>query len=366
MAVANHIEKVRERLRRGEFPSEAAVSQGIVLPSLHELGWPVFDTNVVIPEYSVEGRRVDFALCHPVNRRPLIFIEVKKVGISDGADRQLFEYAFLQGVPMAIFTNGQEWNFYLPGEQGRYDERRVYKLDLLERDIEESVYRLERYLQYERVCSGEALKAARSDYQNVARAREIEAALPKAWKSLLEEPDSLLLELLADKVEDLCGYKPDLDVCSRFIATVMRNHVDVPPQYPTLPRTRNPLTAERIETDDRVRAGSECFIMFEGKTYKPGSAIKTMLKLFQLLAEADPGFLDRFAAMKHGSKRKYIARNRLDLYPDRPDLAKQCSAEIIPGWWMGTNYSKREIKQIIEMALGIISPTLRAKIQYEL
>ncbi|MGQ9874110.1 MAG: hypothetical protein ACUVSL_02470 [Chloroflexus sp.] len=366
MPVANHIEKVRERLRRGEFPSEAAVSQGVVLPSLHELGWPVFDTNVVIPEYSVEGRRVDFALCHPVNRRPLMFIEVKKVGISDGADRQLFEYAFLQGVPMAIFTNGQEWNFYLPGEQGRYDERRVYKLDLLERDIEESVYRLERYLQYERVCSGEALKAARSDYQNVARAREIEAALPKAWKSLLEEPDSLLLELLADKVEDLCGYKPDLDVCSRFITTVMRKHVDVPPQYPTLPRTRNPLPAERIETDNWVRAGSECFIMFEGKTYKPGSAIETMLKLFQLLAEADPGFLDRFAAMKHGSKRKYIARNSLELYPDRPDLAKQCSVEIIPGWWMGKNYSKSNIKHIIEMALGIVSPTLRAKIQYEL
>ncbi|WP_162015831.1 MULTISPECIES: hypothetical protein [Chloroflexus] len=286
--------------------------------------------------------------------------------MSDWADRQLFEYAFLQGIPMVIFTNGQEWSFYLTNAQGSYDERRVYKLDLLESDIEESIYRLERYLQYDWVCSGEALEATLSDYQNVARTREIEAALPKAWKSLLEEPDSLLLELLADKVEDLCGYKPDLDVCSRFITTVMRNHVDVPPQYPTLPRTRNPLPAERIETDDRVRAGSECFIMFEGKTYKPGSAIRTMLKLFQRLAEADPGFLDRFAAMKHGSKRKYIARNRLELYPDRPDLAKQCSVEIIPGWWMGKNFSKRDIKHIIEMALGIISPTLRAKIQYEL
>lgn len=33
---------------------------------------------------------------------------------------------------------------------------------------------------------------------------------------------------------------------------------------------------------------------------------------------------------------------------------------------MGKNYSKRDIKHIIEMALGIVSPTLRAKIQYEL
>ncbi|GIV86872.1 MAG: hypothetical protein KatS3mg054_0901 [Chloroflexus sp.] len=155
MAISNHIEKVRERLRRGEFTSEAAVSQGILLPTLHEPGWPVFDTSVVVPEFSIQGRRVDFALCYPA-LRPLIFIEVKKVGMSEGADRQLFEYAFHSGVPVAVLTDGQEWSFYLPGEQGRYDERRVYKLDLLEREIEEAVSRLERYLQYERVCSGEA------------------------------------------------------------------------------------------------------------------------------------------------------------------------------------------------------------------
>ena len=205
MAIENHIEKVRDRLRRGEYTSEAAVSQGILLPALHELGWPVFDTSVVVPEYSLEGRRVDYALCHPANR-PSVFVEVKKVGLSDGADRQLFEYAFHLGIPMAILTDGQEWSFYLPGEQGRYDERRVYKLDLLEREIEEAVKRLEKYLSYERVCSGKALESGREDYQNVARDREIETILPKAWSALLEEPDSLLLELLAEKAEDLCGY----------------------------------------------------------------------------------------------------------------------------------------------------------------
>ena len=198
MALENHIQQVRDRLRRGEYTSEAAVSQGILLPALYELGWPVFDTSIVVPEYSLEGRRVDYALCHPAIR-PSVIVEVKKVGLSDGADRQLFEYAFHLGVPMAILTDGQEWGFYLPGEQGRYDERRVYKLDLLERDIEEAVMRLAKYLSYERVCSGLALKAARADYQNVARDREIENVLPKSWSALLDEPDSLLLELLAEK-----------------------------------------------------------------------------------------------------------------------------------------------------------------------
>ena len=221
MPIKDFIEKAQALLRHGVLTSEAAVSQGILLPALHELGWPVFDTSVVVPQYSVEGRRVDFALCHPPNR-PSVFVEVKKTGFSEGADRQLFEYAFHIGVPMAILTDGQEWSFYLPGEQGRYDERRVYKLDLLERTVEEASTRLTKYLGYERLCSGEALRAARSDYQNVARDREIEATFPKAWRSLLDEQDSLLLDLLAEKVESLCGYKPDPDACSRFLKTTLK------------------------------------------------------------------------------------------------------------------------------------------------
>lgn len=216
MKLAEHIQKLREDLKEGKFTSEAAVSQGILLPTLHVLGWPVFDTSIVIPEYTVEGRRVDYALCNPPNK-PYVFIEVKKIGLSGGADRQLFEYAFHLGVPIAILTDGQEWSFYLPGEQGRYDERRVYKLDILERDISEAEQKLKAYLSYENICSGKALESARADYRNVARKRIIEINLPKAWEAVLKEQDSLLLELLSEKVEDICGYKPDLDTCSNFL-----------------------------------------------------------------------------------------------------------------------------------------------------
>ena len=72
---------------------------------------------------------MDYALCHPP-REPLVMVEVKQIGQSKGADHQLFEYAFHKGVPMAVLTDGQEWHFFLPTEQGDYGERRVYKLDL--------------------------------------------------------------------------------------------------------------------------------------------------------------------------------------------------------------------------------------------
>jgi len=363
MGIDKHLEKIREELRQGKFTSEAAVSHGILLPTLHELGWPVFDTSIVIPEFSIEGRRVDYALCHPANR-PSVFIEVKRVGLSEGADRQLFEYAFHMGVPMAILTDGQEWSFYLPGGQGRYEDRRVYKLDLIERSTDEAEKTLKRYLSYDNVCSGEALEAARSDYQNVARHRVIESFLPKAWTALIREQDSLLLELLSEKVADLCGYKPDLDICSQFLEQQMQNSQFV--QTPK-PEKKNqisqPITYSYGAGTIRSRTVDNFSFSFRGKEFSAGSAREVMTKVFQLFAQEDKGFLERFASRKHGKKRRYLAKNKLDLYPGRPDLAEQHSVEVVSGWWLGTNYSRRNIQEIIDLALEVAGPRLKSVVQ---
>lgn len=216
MNLEQHIQEIREGIAAGRFSNEAAVSQGIVLRLLHALSWPAYDTQIVCPEFSLEGRRVDFALCHPP-QKPVAFIEVKQIGQSENAERQLFEYAFHIGVPFAILTDGREWNFFLPAEQGDYGERRVYKLDLVERDTPECVFRLNRYLKYDAIISGKAIDDAREDYRHVSRDRLIKKTLPDAWRRMVEEDDDLLLELLADRVESLCGYKPDLKAVAAFI-----------------------------------------------------------------------------------------------------------------------------------------------------
>ena len=361
MAIRDHVEKVKEDLRKGTFISEASVSQGILLPVLHELGWPIFDTSVVIPEYSLEGRRVDYALCHP-QKCPAVFVEVKKVGLSEGADRQLFEYAFHAGVPMAILTDGQEWSFYLPGEKGRYDERRVYKLDLLERSTKEAETRLRRYLSYDSVCSGDSLKAARSDYVNVSRKRDISSTFPIAWTSLLEEPDSLLLELLADKVEDLCGYKPDLDACGIFLEKKIQVGELVEAKRTVKRRIPRPQVKSNRDTGRSARTDKRFGYNFKGKRYTAGSAREVMTQVFQLLAEEDGGFLERFAARKHGRKRRYLARNKSELYPGRPDL-ELLSIEIVNGWWLGTNYSRRDIQKILNLASEVAEPEFLKTLQ---
>ena len=58
MTLQEHIDEIRDDLRNEAFMNEASVSQGIVLRLLHELGWPRYNTQVIIPEYSVEGEEL--------------------------------------------------------------------------------------------------------------------------------------------------------------------------------------------------------------------------------------------------------------------------------------------------------------------
>src|SRR5918997_640619 len=229
---------IRTGIKVGRYVNEAAISQGIVQRLLDDLGWPVYDTEVVAPEYSLGTRRADYALCHPP-REPVILIEVKQIGQSKGADRQLFEYAFHRGVPMAILTDGQEWNFFLPTEQGDYSERQLYKLDILERNPQQAESNFKRYLAYDAVRSGQAIEAARNDYRNAARKRQAQRTLPDAWTKLIESEDELLMELLSDKVEDLCGVKPDPEAVAAFLRKQPASASEATPA-PSPKRTKRP------------------------------------------------------------------------------------------------------------------------------
>lgn len=362
MSLTKHIEDVRAGIKAGRYGNEAAVSQGIVLRLLQALGWPTYDTQVVCPEFSLGGRRVDYALCHPTNK-PVAFIEVKQIGQSDGAERQLFEYAFHVGVPLAILTDGQEWNFFLPAEQGDYSERRVYKLDMVERDVAESVTRLERYLSYAQVSSGAAIAAAREDYKNISRSRQMLTTLPEAWSKLVAEEDELLLELLADKVESLCGFKPDVDTVARFFRenvglrgsqqAAARAQETTPLSPPSQSPSPAPTTRPSTAPPAHARAGGVGYT-FEGRFTSCRNGREVLVGVFEALAKRDATFLERFAARpKHGRTRRYLARSPEELYPGRPDLAREHSFRLQSGWHVGTNVSHAQIERIIEMACEV-------------
>ena len=276
MTLQEHIDEIRNDLRDGAFINEASVRENIVLRVLHELGWPRYNPQVIIPEYSVGGGQVDYALCHPASK-PLVFIEAKQVGKIEGAERQLFEYAFHEGVPIAILTDGREWHFFHPTGQGNYRDRRVYKLDLIERNSEESTKHLNRYLNYESIRTGEAIGAITEDYQNVSKQIQTEASLPEAWIKLVEEADEFLLDVVAEKTESLCGYRPTDEQILAFLKSLKEPELH-PREVPSLPIQKNPPISTTKKPQTRL-----VVTMSSGESIHYDSAIATFAAVIEKL-----------------------------------------------------------------------------------
>jgi hypothetical protein len=200
MDFQNTIKEIINAIKQREFLNEAEVTNGIVLRILNELHWNIYDTKKVKPQYRIDNKMIDFALCFPENK-PIAIIEVKALGKAVNTDEQVLTYAFKTGIPVAILTDGQEWHFYLPAERGSLTERRFYKLDLLEREGNEIEKIFTDYLDYEAVKNGSAIKKAKSDYDKQYKNKEINTSIPKAWDKLLQDRDSSLIKLIAEKLQ---------------------------------------------------------------------------------------------------------------------------------------------------------------------
>ncbi len=352
MSLETTIADITARLRQGKFPNEQAISQGIVLRIFQELGWDTWDTNIVWPEYQTGEGRADFALCHPPCK-PAVFTEVKQPGKAEEAVRQALEYAFHAGVPFVVLTDGRTWSFYLPAEQGSYEDRRVYKLDLYERPPAEAAEILIRYLERARVESGEALEVARKEYRSRNRRSQAKAAIPEAWRELVEKGDELLVEMLTSAVESKAGVRPDADDVAEFLVGLGKPVIietfrpsGVPSATPVSPRP----TVTRPVTESS-RSGK---LVLLGKAHAYHNAKDAMVIVLRELAKSDPTFLERCSQHPdaQGRKRRYIARTPEELYPDREDL-RDMREQLPGGWLVATNLNNVLKKTIIRLATEV-------------
>jgi len=78
------IARVRQSVRESpaDDPNEQSIKQGVILPILRDLAWPIDEPKIVFPEYPVPGGRVDYALCH--HNHPVIPIEAKRYSLKKG------------------------------------------------------------------------------------------------------------------------------------------------------------------------------------------------------------------------------------------------------------------------------------------
>ena len=217
-------------LRSGSLEREEEVKVAVILPILNALDWNSADPGSLRPEYPAGSGRVDYALL--CNGRPQVFVEAKRRGALDaGAEAQLFGYAVNNGVPLLVLSDGLCWDFYLSMADGRPEERRFHRLELRDEDrVPEYSETLEACFRKRQVASGAARRGAELRLEaNRSRTRAREA-MPDAWNALLNGPDELLCDLLADKVHARAGIEPDRSDVEEFLQRLMVARPSAGPQ----------------------------------------------------------------------------------------------------------------------------------------
>lgn len=248
------------------FDDEASIRSAAVMRMLAALGWDPFDVAQVKPEYAAGKRRVDFALL--VEGKPRVFLEVEPADADlDRRQPHLLSMAARSRVPLAVLTNGARWAFYLATAEGGED-RRVHTVDLLENEPEEGSEGLQRFLGQAAVTSDEAVANAKEVYRGLRRRRALRVDVPKAWEAILKDPPDLLLVLVAEVTERMCGFRPEKADVAAFLssntaAPEMKTVLEAPTASPPLESSRS--RAESF-TGKRVIG----FVLF-GQSYRPSA-----------------------------------------------------------------------------------------------
>ncbi|MEM5948602.1 restriction endonuclease subunit R [Spirochaetia bacterium 38H-sp] len=305
----NLIEDLKKDRRLFSF-DEAATKQVVVLKILKALGWNPFNIDEIYPEYSVGSKRVDYALRY--NMRDKVFIEVKKIREDlEKHQEQLLNYSFKKGVKLSILTNGISWWFYLPLREGSWEQRKFYTIEIYDQKTEDIVNKFEEFLSKENVISDRAVENAENLYKSRQKEYLTRETLPKAWNKIITEPNELLVELLADTTEKLCGYKPDNETAEEFLIKITQG---------TTTNTKKKIqTTTQPEYNKISDISSDSYsgkrivsFTFKGTRYPVQSWKELLIKIVNLMLSAHK---EQFNIVLNlaGQKRPYFTRNPNEL-----------------------------------------------------
>jgi len=195
---------------------KAAIKQAIILPTLNILGWDI--TNVldeVIPEYSIGGKTIDFYLKGGSND---IMIEVRKpLDEFERYQEQFLKYSYQQNVELAVLTNGLNWSIFIPRKKDKWETKCFYSIDIITQNPSDVAFRLFEFLSKPEVSSGNAIKKLESIYEDLNKNIIIEKTILEAWNLIISQPDDLVVDLLIETTNKLCGLKPEPSQIEKFL-----------------------------------------------------------------------------------------------------------------------------------------------------
>ena len=308
--IAQHLAGIKNTLVQRDL-DESATKQGVVLPLLRLAGWDVFNISEVTPEYTVGGRRVDYAL--KPSSQTAVFIEVKRNGENlDGHQQQLLEYCFQEGVKLAALTNGRTWWLYLPLQTGNWEQRRFLTIDIESQEPAVVEQRFIDYLSEEKVTTGEAISSAENLVRSQQRTGIASKAIIEAWKQIVETPDEILVDLVTETAERICGFKPETEQVQEFLSgqgrplgNTLRPREDrLRRPAPSGPYPKTPTVGTSIQEPQEIDGKSQkpTSLRFQGQDRRAGSWNDVLIQLCGLLNELQSPDFDRVLSIPRSER----------------------------------------------------------------
>ena len=357
--VQREIERIRGYISNGRLTQfdEANTKAIAIEPVLRELGWDVVDPDEVRREHSVGSRSVDYALfCNDTLK---IFIEAKKGSESlERHQEQLLDYAFAEGVEIAILSNGATWWFYLPIRAVNWERRKVATVELDRQNSTETAQKLVDVLSKENVCSGKAI-------QNAERHQILEA-LPKVWNQLVSKPDSSIVKLLAERTHRLCVREPDGNEVDHFLSAHLQQ-IQITPhptaRAPVVPPEPDP--SSEPKPSGSMKGKKLKAFTFYGHRHEVTTWISMLVRLCELVYSAQKNRFDEVLNLRATPQSKpWFSKNSKDFRGFKPidktnfivvnsdktaDQIVEIAENLITHFGYNEDNLSYELRQVIEL-----------------
>jgi hypothetical protein len=329
---------------------EASTKQAIVMRLLSFVGWDIFNVDEVVPDFSVKEKQVDYAL--KVKDQNKVFILTKKPGDElEGFQRELIDFSLLEKVDISVLTNGIVWWFYLPSAEGDDKHMNFCNIDFLQDDPDDIALKLKDFIGKSSVSSKNAVTAAKA----ILEARKQKIAnefIPEAWNVILTGPNRIIAELISEKSEELCGYRPEQEFVDKFLEDHMGNWIIKPKPADKSNNQAAKASVSEQEAPDvsskktkpkNYTGESISSFSFNGNTYKVGSWDAMLMTLCDIIVAAHKEDFDKVLWLS-GQNRSYFSNIESELR--RPEKIKKT------GIFIETNLNPNET---VNTALNIIS-----------
>ena len=348
------IQAIRIKLEKG-FPNEAAVSQGAVLPILQACGWNTHDTDEVCPEYGTQDKqRVDYALLR--GDKPLLFIEVKhRLDNDRSLDKgieQLLKYAYDEGVPVAVLTDGDAWLFYWPAApERRYADRLAQEIQLTRTEPAEAATVLRKYLQKSSDLSPNRLRKTIEEAFHLNK-------LPSLLEEIFQNPTDELVELIEGVAK-----QRDIDVGKEQIRAFLPQWLkkykpsNSSPSSTAMP-SNTPSTPHASGAPPLSSPPAGLGYYYKGTFYPASRKSDIYFEIISRLIQDYPHFADQFSRESVGNERYYLFRkSEKDRLPEemqkRYEQNSRQYREIEQDWLVLANLNdenkRRKLKQAAEI-----------------